>query len=200
MIKVNIIKSLLILPLILCSVNSYALTCYEKSPAFEKEGDKYYGMVETYQTLTDKQKMAVKVFFASFEGERLKGSGTTTECAGPDKSPIERVQQEELKGNVSVLSDGELVIKLDVFNKNNNTGKGVTLKFFDSKSLQIVNKLTSSDIHLAMKVRLKGAKGGSRLLEDLVEFNVDGKALNITTTRYAAGYLISRSLRKLYFK
>lgn len=199
MIKVNIIKSLVILPLILCSVNSYALTCYEKSPDFEKEGDRYYDLAETYPALTDKQKKAIKVFFASFEGERLKGSGTNTVCTDPDKSPKKKVSQEELKGNLSALSDGKLVIKLDVFNKNSGIQRNATFKFFGKKSQQEINELTSSDMHVTMKVRLKGADESSWLHEELVEFNVHGKTLTITSTYYTAGYLTGQTIRKLYY-
>lgn len=200
MIKVNMIKSLLILPLILCSVNSYALTCYEKSAAFEKEGEKYYDLEKEYPVLTDKQKKEIKEFFAAFERESLKGSGTSTICTGSDKSPKKKVKQEELKGSVSVLSDGEFVIKLDIYKKKSKSQRDATLKFFGKKSLQKIKALTSSDMHVAMKVRNVRYRQASWIHEELVDFNVNGKTLTITSTYYTSGYLIGQTIRKLHYK
>jgi len=150
MIKIYSIKYLLLLSIIFSSVNASAVTCNEESPNHIKEGDKYYDLNKTPE-LTRKQINIIKSFISSFKGKRLKGDSVITECTVPEKDSRKIISQETLKAEISIQSDGQLVINLDVYNSSKKSSYNETLKFFEKNISYTIKNLTKDEIHLVVK-------------------------------------------------
>lgn len=178
-----------------------AVNCNQESPNHKKEGEKYY-ILDEKKPLTSSQKETVNDFFAVFKGKRLKGESTIIDCTGPESDSKKRVREETLKAVVSILSGGEIVIDLDIYNKNKKSTYSGKLKYFDKNSSQVIKKLSNNKIHIVSKYRtIIPAYRGSRsiLTEEIIKLHLNGKTLDITTTRYSSGYFSIQHKRKLYF-
>jgi len=201
MTKKNAFKSLLYIFITLFSIALSAATCNEESPNHKTEGDKYFDLNET-PSLTRAQKNAIKSFIKPFTGKRLQGSATITVCVGPERIAKEKTTHEKLKAKISTLSDGQLLIKLDVYNQDKKSTYNETLKYFGKQTSQEIKKLNENEISIVSKYRKRrpGNSGSNAIFtEEIINLKSKKNTLTITVIRYTSGYFAIQHERKLYF-
>lgn len=186
----------------LLSSQAVAVSCYEKSPDYTKQGEeKYYNLTDS-KPLTRKQHKSIKQFFSPFLNSRLEGSNVLTDCIGPEKSAKKKLTKEKLKAKMSLLSSGELALELDIENPAKNTTRNETIRYFTDDRVYVIKSIDKNRIVVQSKQRIsrpiRMGRIGTLFIEDLIVFKRNGDTLDITTTRYHFGHFAVEFKRTLH--
>ena len=180
------------------SFNAFSFSCNEKSPAFIKEGDKYFNLSNTTQLtpLTEKQKKSVKRVFSPLK-KRLKGKGTVFDCIEENGKIKEERSTERLSAEVDFQPSGQLDIQLEVYRKKDKTVFIESQKYFANEGFNSLIKQTRKSFSFNYKTRNLIGRGVGGFNEKFITLSVNGGVLTIETYSFYNGYFTHSSKRVL---
>lgn len=186
------IEAILSLFLFALLSNAHAIECNAESPNLKSQGDKYYD-IEGAKPLTSSQKRSISRLFSKFDGERLEGKGTFTECIGAERIAREVSRHEMLEGEVSENTAGQITLRLEAYQTGNKTSRLETLRYFGNNNPHHISELTSNKLLVYTKLRTNKI-----FIEDITEFTFKGNSITIVTTRYIGGYFAYQYIKHLH--
>jgi len=192
MIGSDMAKFISAIMLMAVSLSATAIECNQQSPNYIKEGDAYFDIPQA-DPLSSQQQAEISRLFSAFQGRRLKGNGTVTECFGPEKSPRMVVTQEDISAEIQKLSGGKLVIGFEVSNRKKKVSHNETLKLFGDKNQYQLIELTNNELKLRSRLRIR-----KHMDEELVDISIKNNSLVIDVTRFVNGYFAVHNIRTLY--
>jgi len=120
------------------SLNASGFNCNQESPNLKKEG-KYYFDINEPKSLTRNQKSDISKLFKHFEGKKLIGNGSTSECKGSVKNTKKSITLETVNAELKLFSDGKIVISLESFIKKKKTTRNEKLNYFGYNNQHHIN-------------------------------------------------------------
>jgi len=181
--------------LIAVSFNAFAFDCNEKSPAFIKEGDKYFNITNA-KSLTKKQKANVTRIFSPLK-KRLKGKGVVTTCIEQEGQTTKVESNEKLSADVKFLSNGQLDIQLEAYDKENKNSSTISLNYFGDNGYHSLLKQTRKSFGFIYKIRTSVRGRPAALNEKLITLSVNRGVLTIETHDFFNGYFSYSTKRVL---
>ena len=173
------------------SLNASGFTCNQESPNLKIEGKKYFDINEA-KSLTRNQKSDISKLFKHFEGKKLTGNGSTSECKGSIKNAKKSTTFETLNAEIKQFSNGKIVISLNSFIKKKKTTRNEKLDYFGNNNHYHINELTNNKLVVSYKLRKQKIMN-----EEITEISVNYNTLTIKTTLYIGGHFGLQKTRKL---
>lgn len=161
--------------------------CYTPSPSITVLGDEYYAL--DHEIKLDKASASsLQALLHSLKG-RWQGDLTETSCTGPDHTPKRKVSHLKTTADLSVNSKGELVIKARKSGYVDSIEKGETILLFANASMYDFEQ-KGNLIHASEKLRIRSKNGSSRLLETIINLNLQGEELRLKVEYFSNGVYV----------
>lgn len=182
----NTHKLLLIISIAFYLPNANAFTCFEKSPSYFLQGDKYF---ETYNegSLSPKEKEEFSKIYSKIKGKWV-GNSSEIICKGTEKKP-NPVHRTFIVEKAEFRTGGRNTLKASIQKKNterSGSGSGSYSLFTEDGLVSI--QIDKNNIYTSEKFRRANAGGGSRLIEIITALEVQNDSFTLQINYYSNGY------------
>ena len=188
---------IVLLNLILLSSSADAVDCNKESPYFI-DGEKYYDL-SLNKKLTNNDEKELSAYFNKLSGKWV-GDLIHTECKGSQKSLKEITKKAKVTSNIRNIGNGVLKVSYDANYLESRISTLHKIETLGSKSIFVLNFVSADNLSFTEKYRRRNATGGSILVENIYDIQVQNDVLEIYLTAYHNGYFAWNDALKLNAK